>query len=194
MARINPAPCSSLPALFTCHPSFLLPAFLLTWRTSFLSRGANAHPLLSLVCYQLPNLCYFSHPNTPHRSIYNIYIDDINNTSHPRLTHYPVVSITPSFYGDCSLLDWAVSMTPPKLYFSVSTTRRSLDYAVSMEPLSFDLACQSHHWVLTPQCKWHRWVSFRVVNNTAKHRLCIVRSTKWCRDCILGLMYSAIWG
>jgi hypothetical protein len=85
MARVNPAPCFLLPALFTCHPLFLLPAFLLTWRTSFLSRGANTHPLLSLVCYQLPTLCYFSHHHTPHRSSYNIYIVNINNISRPRL-------------------------------------------------------------------------------------------------------------
>jgi hypothetical protein len=57
--------------------------FLLTWKTSFLHRGANTHPLLFLVCYQLFNLRHFSHPNRPHRSSYNIYIDDINNISHP---------------------------------------------------------------------------------------------------------------
>jgi hypothetical protein len=74
MAHINPTHCFLLPALFTCHPLFLLPAFFLTWRTSFLARGANTHPLLSLVCYQLFTLCYFSHPDTPHRSSYNIYM------------------------------------------------------------------------------------------------------------------------
>ncbi len=31
--------------------------------------------------------CKFSHPFTPHRSRYNIYIDNINNTSRPRLAH-----------------------------------------------------------------------------------------------------------
>jgi hypothetical protein len=34
-----------------------------------------------------PTPCWFSHPFTPHRSSYNIYIDDINNTSHPHLAH-----------------------------------------------------------------------------------------------------------
>ncbi len=63
-----------------------LPAFLLPWRTSFLACDANTHPLLSLVCYQLSALCCFSHPNTPHRSSYNIYIDNINNISRPRPT------------------------------------------------------------------------------------------------------------
>ncbi len=76
------------PLFFTCHPSFLLPAFLFTWRISFLAWGAKTHPFLSLVCYQLPTLCCFSHPNTPHRSSYNIYTDDINNISRPRLTQY----------------------------------------------------------------------------------------------------------
>jgi hypothetical protein len=28
-ARVNPAPCSLLPALFTCHPLFMLPTFYL---------------------------------------------------------------------------------------------------------------------------------------------------------------------
>jgi hypothetical protein len=35
-----------------------------------------------------PTLCYSSHPFTPHRSRYNIYIDDISNSSHPRLAQY----------------------------------------------------------------------------------------------------------
>ncbi len=72
---------------FICHPSFLLPAFLLTWRTSFLACGANTHPLLSLVC-QLLTFCCSSHPNFPHGSSYNIYVDDINNICRPRLTQY----------------------------------------------------------------------------------------------------------
>ncbi len=67
-------------------PCPLSPTILLTWRTSFLARGANTHPLLSLVCYQLPTLCCFSHPSTSHRSSYTISIDDINNISRPRLT------------------------------------------------------------------------------------------------------------
>jgi hypothetical protein len=82
-AGVNLAPCSSLPTFFTCNPLIMLPTFLLTWRTSYFACGANAHPLLSLVCYQLLTLCHFSHPNTPHRSSYNIYIDDINNISCP---------------------------------------------------------------------------------------------------------------
>ncbi len=78
MAHVNPpSPCFLLPTLFSCH------LFFLTWRTSFLARGANTHPLLSLVCYQLLTLCYSTHPDTPHRSSYNIYIDDINNISRP---------------------------------------------------------------------------------------------------------------
>ncbi len=68
MACIHPAPCFLLPALFTCHPFSVTRFFLLSWRTSFLARGANVQTLLSLVCYHLPTLCCFSHPNTPHRS------------------------------------------------------------------------------------------------------------------------------
>jgi hypothetical protein len=62
----------------------MLPSFYLLGEPAF-SRGANTHPLLSLVCYQVLTLCYFSHPNTPHRSGNNIYIDDINNISRSRL-------------------------------------------------------------------------------------------------------------
>ncbi len=40
----------------------MLPTFLLTRWTSYLARGTNTHPLLSLVCYQLFTLCHFSHP------------------------------------------------------------------------------------------------------------------------------------
>ncbi len=46
---------------------------------------ANIHPLLSLVYQQLPYPLPVLPPFTPHRSSYNIYIDDINNSSHPRL-------------------------------------------------------------------------------------------------------------
>ncbi len=35
-----------------------------------------------------PTLCRFSYPFSPHRSSYNIYIDDINNTSCPRREQY----------------------------------------------------------------------------------------------------------
>jgi hypothetical protein len=91
MACVNPAPCSLLPALFYLPPHILVTRFLLTWRTSFLARGVNTHPLLSQVCCQLPTLCCFSHPNTPHRSSYNIYKDDINNISLPRLRQFCLV-------------------------------------------------------------------------------------------------------
>ncbi len=73
----TPAPCFSLPSTFTWDP------YLLIWRTSFLARDANVQLLLSLVCYQLFTLCCFTHPDTPHRSSYSVYIDDINNISHP---------------------------------------------------------------------------------------------------------------
>ncbi len=49
--------------------------------TEIVPISANTHPLLSLVGYKLLTLCYFSDHNTPHRSSYNIYIDD--NISRP---------------------------------------------------------------------------------------------------------------
>jgi hypothetical protein len=73
----------TLPLASYCLLFLLIPPFLLTWRTSFLARGANTHPLLSLVCYQLLTLSCITHPDTPYQSGYNIYIDDINNISRP---------------------------------------------------------------------------------------------------------------
>ncbi len=80
--------------------------FLLTWRTSFLAHGANTHPLLSLVCYQLPTLCCFSHPNTPRGLSYNIYIDDINKISRPRLTHWGYTVLLTFIGRLMSLVKW----------------------------------------------------------------------------------------
>jgi hypothetical protein len=68
IVHVNPALAPHCPHPLTCRPPSMLPTFLLTWRTSYLARGANTHPLLSLVCYRLFTLCHFSHPNTPHRS------------------------------------------------------------------------------------------------------------------------------
>jgi hypothetical protein len=110
MTRVNLTLCPSLPALLLATSCSLLPAFLLTWRTSFLACGVN-HPLLSLVCYQLPTLCYFSPPsptlhNTPHRSSYNIYINYINNISRPRLTQY----LINQFYARYCILGDAIKL------------------------------------------------------------------------------------
>jgi hypothetical protein len=52
-----------------------------------------------------PTLCWLSHPFTPRRSSYNIYIEHINNTSRPRLAHLPLVftyvlhsNLSPNFH------------------------------------------------------------------------------------------------
>ncbi len=97
IAHVNPTPCSPLPALFYLPSSLYVTHFLHTWRTSYLACDSNTHPLLSLVCYQLFTLCHFSHPNIPHRSSYNIYIDDINNIS------CPVWYTTLLYYLNCSI-------------------------------------------------------------------------------------------
>jgi hypothetical protein len=52
----------------------------------------NTHPLLSLVCQQLPHPLLVLSPSTPHRSSYNFFIDDINNTTHPRLAQIPLLT------------------------------------------------------------------------------------------------------
>jgi hypothetical protein len=56
---------------------------------------ANTHPLFSLVCQQLPYPLLVLPPFHTHRSSYNIYIDDINNTSHTRLAQDSLVNQIP---------------------------------------------------------------------------------------------------
>jgi hypothetical protein len=78
---VNPTPCSIVPSpLVFVTPSYAT-TFYLLGEPAFLACSVNTHPLLSLVCYQLFTLCCFTHPKAPHRSSYNIYIDDINNIS-----------------------------------------------------------------------------------------------------------------
>jgi hypothetical protein len=85
---------NSIQPLAPCYPMFtyLENQLLCTWRRI----PIHSCPWSVNNC---PTLCKFSHPFTPHRSSYNIYIDDINNTSHPRLAHQrlAVFSICLSF-------------------------------------------------------------------------------------------------
>jgi hypothetical protein len=53
--------------LFLCSPT---PLFYLLGDPASFARGANSHPLLPLVCYQLFSPCCFTHPKAPHRSSY----------------------------------------------------------------------------------------------------------------------------
>jgi hypothetical protein len=76
--------CQPLPLLpITPFPFALAnPSFYLLGEPASLACGANTHPLLSLVWYQLFSPCCFTHPKAPHRSSYiRIYIDNINNIS-----------------------------------------------------------------------------------------------------------------
>ncbi len=80
-----------------------------------------------------PTLCKFSHPFTPHRSNYNIYIDNIKNTSCPRQAHLHHPSFgTPS----SSAHMWAT------VYWKESPELKCYPYiswviANSLEPLWF---------------------------------------------------------
>ncbi len=47
------------------------------------ARGANIHPPSSLVSYQLFPPCCLTHPKDTSQIKLHIYIDDINNISHP---------------------------------------------------------------------------------------------------------------
>jgi hypothetical protein len=70
------------------QPSSLYVTHFFTYLENQLSCSWREYPSTLVPC--LPStvhllLCHFSHPNTPHRSSYNIHIDDINNISRPVL-------------------------------------------------------------------------------------------------------------
>ncbi len=72
-----------------CPTRPLLPATpcLLTWRTSPLSHGGEFPSTIvpGLLTTTSPLASPFTLSHQTHRSSYNVNIDDINNTSHPRL-------------------------------------------------------------------------------------------------------------
>ncbi len=72
---------------------FVFPVYLLGDSSSF-AHGANIYPLSSLVSYQLFSPCCLTHlEGTPQINLH-IYIDDINNISHPVF----VLSLLPALY------------------------------------------------------------------------------------------------
>ncbi len=104
---------STQPLLPVISLSYLLgePAFLLVVRIPIHSCPQSAN--------NCPTLCQFSHPFTPHRSSYNIYIDDINNISRPRLTHQhppPTITLAPE------LPAFSISFINTTLAFSLFQT------------------------------------------------------------------------
>jgi hypothetical protein len=77
----------------------MISPWFITYLESFFARGANTHSLPSLVCWQLPHLLLVYPSYTPYISSYNIYIDDINNTSCPRWAHwYTSISLNAYMY------------------------------------------------------------------------------------------------
>ncbi len=69
--HIMPHPICPLHSIFPC---------LLTWRTTFFSRGDECPSTLASGLQKLPHpLLCASHPFTPHSSYYIIYIEDISN-------------------------------------------------------------------------------------------------------------------
>jgi hypothetical protein len=58
------------------------PFYLLGDPSSF-ARGANIHPLSSLVSYQLYSPCWLTHPEGTPQIKLHIYIDDINTSAVP---------------------------------------------------------------------------------------------------------------
>ncbi len=77
-------PC--FPHWFTSFPPFWMhqPPFLLTWEPSFGDRGANVHPLSSLVSDQLFTPCFLNLPNPSQQHpwfMLNVYRDDITTSA-----------------------------------------------------------------------------------------------------------------
>ncbi len=68
---ISCQPTPLLPVLALSCPFYMIqPFFYLLGDPASFARGANTHPHLSLVCYQLFSPCCFTHPKAPHRSSY----------------------------------------------------------------------------------------------------------------------------
>jgi hypothetical protein len=93
VCEINMHRCIHITTTISCQPTrwvsprFILPLlrdptllFYLLGDPASFTRGANTHPLLSLVCYQLFSPCCFTHPKTPHRSSY-IFTQTTSTTS-----------------------------------------------------------------------------------------------------------------
>jgi hypothetical protein len=66
------------PSLFT----LVIPTLSLLGEPAFFARGANAHPFLPLVCYQLFTPLLLHQPQGTPQIKLHIYKDDINNISH----------------------------------------------------------------------------------------------------------------
>jgi hypothetical protein len=65
------------------HLLYPIPPFYLLGDPSSFARGANIHPLTSLVSYQLSSPCCLTHPEGSPQIKLHIYIEDINNISRP---------------------------------------------------------------------------------------------------------------
>jgi hypothetical protein len=107
------------------------PSFYLLVDSSSYAHGANIHPLLSLVSYQLFSPCCLTHPEDTPQIKLHIYIDDITTSTVPSDTVH--VSKTEKF------VDLAVSMTRLILTWW-SLISLSFDSAMSLTPLGLDSA------------------------------------------------------
>ncbi len=100
VARGNPAPCFPLSHFFPiCQSPLRCPLF--TYLENQLSWSWREYP--STLFPHLPSTVQpVSHPDTPHRSSYNIYIDDINNISRPIWYMYMLYSMSIYTYVYCT--------------------------------------------------------------------------------------------
>jgi hypothetical protein len=77
------------PPLASFNPSYTIcPPVYLLGDPSYFARGANTHPLLPLVGYQLSSPCCLTHPEGTPQIKLHIYIDNINNISRPGWYNY----------------------------------------------------------------------------------------------------------
>jgi hypothetical protein len=139
----------------------------LTWRTSFFTRGVNTLPLLSL---------------PPQRSSYNIYIDDINNISRPRLVQdQPAFKRTQSCKGSwvkthhAAKKVWKSGLPRVKVfYFSLPWTAGSGFFAKSVkcsgsESRSWEELIHENNWMVA-YCNFVRQSLEEFLDRKAKCR------------------------
>jgi hypothetical protein len=86
-------PLNLLPSCLYLPPSMnQSPLFYLLGGPSFGDRGANIHPLLSLVSDQLVTPCFLTLPGDTPRFMLHVYIDDITTSATLSDTVAPVAN------------------------------------------------------------------------------------------------------
>ncbi len=113
----NPPPC--FPVSLQLAPFIWFnPSFYLLGDPASFAHGANTHPLLSLVCYQLFSPCCFTHPKAPHRSSY-IFTQMTSTTS-----AFPSNTVCAQSYIS-KQIQTGISLFASIIFVTISVTKRN---------------------------------------------------------------------